>query len=63
MAIIMGDIRVTDAVDHPAVDQSFYIQELCTSFQSHAYHLELLICCYGILLSEIIRNYSANLVE
>lgn len=52
MAIIMWDIRVTDAVDHPAVDQSLYIQELCTSFQSHAYNLELLICCYGIISSE-----------
>lgn len=54
----MWDIRVTDAVDRPAVDQSLYIQELCTSFQSHAYHLELLVCCYGILLSEIILQTS-----
>lgn len=46
----MWDIRVTDAVDYPAVDQSLYIQELCTSFQSH--DLELLICCYGIISSE-----------
>lgn len=52
MALITWDIRVTDAVDRPAVDQSLYIQELCTSFLSHAYNLELLICCYGITLSE-----------
>lgn len=52
MAIIMWAIRVTDAVDHPAVDQSLHIQELCTSSQSHAYNLELLICCHGIILSE-----------
>lgn len=48
----MWDIRVTDAVDHPAVDQSLYMQELCTSFPSHAYNLDLLICCYGVILSE-----------
>lgn len=52
MAVITWDIRVIDAVDRPAVDQSLYIQELCTSFLSHAYSLELLICCYGITLSE-----------
>lgn len=52
MMVIMWDIRVTDAVDHPAVDQSLYMQELCTSFPSHAYNLDLLICCYGVILSE-----------
>jgi len=60
MAIIMWDIRVTDAVDHPAVDQSLYIQEPCTSFHSHGYNLKLLICCYGIMLSE--RSESAVVI-
>lgn len=35
MAVIIWDIRVTDAVDHLAVDQSLHIQELCTSSVMH----------------------------
>lgn len=42
----MWDIRVTDAVDHSAVDQSLYIQELCTSFQSPVYVFVAMVLYY-----------------